>query len=393
MTTAERIRVGDILELKRRSVTVDPIETYREIGVSSFGKGIFHKAPVTGAEIGNKRVFAIEPKDLVLNNVFAWEGSIAVASQSEQGMIGSHRFMTYVPKGERADPHYLHYFFLSEVGINLIRQASPGSAGRNRTLGIDAFEALEIPLPNLAEQIRVAERLQRVSGTSEAALTLARKTLQSIEATWWAILREEFEGLARKEPLIALDEVVDVNPEALGPEREFGEDTFKYVDISSVANGTGQIVHPKNYRGIEAPSRARRKIRSGDVLVSTVRPNLRGFAQVPDELNGQVCSTGFAVLRPKDAVSSRFLLYQVLSDFFLDQLLKSVRGHYPAINDKALRQTHLVIPTPAAQLKTEERLSRVAPKIAQATRLHRERVSRLEALMPSLLNESFRPFL
>ncbi len=137
------VRVGDAIHLRRSQVKVDRGGQYGEIGVRSFGRGIFHKEPISGAKLGNKRVFWIEPGDLVLSNVFAWEGAIAVAGDGERGKIGSHRFMTYVADPEVAQVEYLCHYFLSDHGLPLIQNASPGGAGRNRTLGIDAFENLE----------------------------------------------------------------------------------------------------------------------------------------------------------------------------------------------------------------------------------------------------------
>jgi type I restriction enzyme, S subunit len=159
----ERARVGDVLRLERRPVHVDVQSTYEEIGVRSFGKGLFHKEPVTGADLGTKRVFRVEPDDLVISNVFAWEGAIAVATDAEAGKIGSHRFMTFVPKDDRLDISWAAWFFRSEPGLELIRLASPGSAGRNRTLAIDRFEALEIPLPSIEEQRRIVRTLAGLS--------------------------------------------------------------------------------------------------------------------------------------------------------------------------------------------------------------------------------------
>ncbi len=157
--TVDHVRVGDVLSLQRRAVVIEPDDMYEEIGVRSFGRGIFHKEAVRGAELGNKRVFRIEPGDLVLSNVFAWEGAIAVASNAETGKIGSHRFMTFVPIDNRIETSWASWFFRSETGLALIRKASPGSAGRNRTLAIDRFEALEIPFPistSSAESLNVS---------------------------------------------------------------------------------------------------------------------------------------------------------------------------------------------------------------------------------------------
>ncbi len=158
----DRVKVGDVLSLQRRAVTVDPDAEYEEIGVRSFGRGIFHKSPVTGLELGSKRVFRIEPDDLVLSNVFAWEGAIAVASTAEAGRIGSHRFMTFVPNDGRIITSWACWFFRSDPGLELIRKASPGSAGRNRTLAIARFLELEVPLPPIEQQHEDAGQLDRV---------------------------------------------------------------------------------------------------------------------------------------------------------------------------------------------------------------------------------------
>jgi type I restriction enzyme S subunit len=164
-----------VLELRRRPVNVELDAEYDEIGVRSFGRGIFHKEPVSGADLGKKRVFFVEPGDLVVSNVFAWEGAIGVASDHDAGRIGSHRFMTFVPKDGRIDTSWAAWFFLSEPGLELVRAASPGSAGRNRTLAIDRFEAVEIPLPPIEEQHSVAHELDHVASCTDNLRILSKR--------------------------------------------------------------------------------------------------------------------------------------------------------------------------------------------------------------------------
>lgn len=171
MTEFARARVGDVLSLERRAINVDPAARYEEIGVRSFGKGIFHKEPVSGFDLGGKRVFRIQPGDLVISNVFAWEGAVASATPAEAGKIGSHRFMTFVPKDDRIDAGWAAWFFQSEPGLDLIRGASPGSAGRNRTLAIERFGNLEIPLLSLKEQRRVTATLDELRAVIDRDLS------------------------------------------------------------------------------------------------------------------------------------------------------------------------------------------------------------------------------
>ena len=79
----------------KRPVLVEPESEYQEIGIRSWGKGIFHKDPLRGAVLEDKSVYRVEPGDFVFNIVFAWEGAVAIVSSDEQGMVASHRFPTF----------------------------------------------------------------------------------------------------------------------------------------------------------------------------------------------------------------------------------------------------------------------------------------------------------
>jgi type I restriction enzyme S subunit len=150
-----------IASLVRRAVKTKPDGRYEEMGIRSFGKGTFQKPVLTGKQIGNKRIYTIHEGDLVFNNVFAWEKAIAVAKAEDHGRVGSHRFITYVPHEGQATSEFLCHHFLGERGIEDIRAASPGSAGRNRTLGLKKLEKILVPVPEYDEQKRFAEIAKR----------------------------------------------------------------------------------------------------------------------------------------------------------------------------------------------------------------------------------------
>jgi type I restriction enzyme S subunit len=158
----EEARLGDVLELVRRPVVVDAFASYTQIGVRSFGKGIFHYEPTSGADLGKLRYFEIHPGELVISNIKGWEGAVAVSSAADEGCIGSNRFLTYVARDDLVDVNYLRYVLLTERGLELLRRASPGSTDRNLTLGIAAFESLRVRLPDRDVQTKVAARLDRI---------------------------------------------------------------------------------------------------------------------------------------------------------------------------------------------------------------------------------------
>lgn len=144
--------IGDLLERVVKPVKVEPAREYREIGIRSHCRGIFHKPPVTGQQLGSKRVYWIEPGCLTLNIVFAWEQAVAMTTLNEKGMIASHRFPMYRALKDGLLPEYAYLYFSSARGKYDLGIASPGGAGRNKTLGQEEFKRLEIPVPPIEDQ-------------------------------------------------------------------------------------------------------------------------------------------------------------------------------------------------------------------------------------------------
>jgi len=157
----EEMSLSEILISAGKKVVTKDGEEYRQIGVRSHTKGIFHKKKVTGLALGNKRVFWIEPDCFIVNIVFAWEHAIAKTTNTELGMIASHRFPMYKPKEGVLNLDFLLYFFKTPKGKYLLQLASPGGAGRNKTLGKTEFLRLQIPVPSLNEQKRIAQVLAK----------------------------------------------------------------------------------------------------------------------------------------------------------------------------------------------------------------------------------------
>lgn len=165
--------IADCLERVERPVEVKADEMYTQIGIRSHGKGLFYKEPVNGKSLGNKAVFWIEPDCFVLNIVFAWEQAIGKTTQAEVGMIGSHRFPMYRPVDGKIDIDYLISYLMTKRGKDILEAASPGGAGRNKTLGQDRFMKSKIVLPTPEEQKQIAAILT----TQDRVIELKEKLL------------------------------------------------------------------------------------------------------------------------------------------------------------------------------------------------------------------------
>lgn len=180
----------EVATMVRRKIETKPDGEYAEMGIRSFGKGTFPKPILTGTQIGNKRIYSIHKNDLVFSNVFAWEGAIAVAKEEDHGCVGSHRFITYVPKEAEATSEFLCYHFLGKKGLEDIGVASPGSAGRNRTLGLTKLQEILVPVPRLEKQEKFGEILRHRYEIKKDA-SVIEKTTSTCEAL---VVEKAFRG-------------------------------------------------------------------------------------------------------------------------------------------------------------------------------------------------------
>ena len=184
-----RIPMRQVAPLVRRKINVEVGGKYSELGVRSFGKGTFHKPFLNGIEV-SKKLFQIEPGDLIFNNVFAWEGAVAVVHEKDRGRVGSHRFISCVPDPNFATSHFLCYHFLTDEGLEKLGLASPGGAGRNRTLGLKALENIEVPVPPVESQ----KWFDSLQAKAAALKNLEAQTATELDAIMPASLELAFKG-------------------------------------------------------------------------------------------------------------------------------------------------------------------------------------------------------
>jgi type I restriction enzyme, S subunit len=140
-----------------------------------------------------------------------------------------------------------------------------------------------------------------------------------------------------------LGEVIQ-KTETVDPTKNPDKD-FVYVDVSSVNNKGFFIENGTILNGKDAPSRARKLIRTNDVIFATVRPTLKRIALVEEEFDKQVCSTGYFVFRPKEFINNKLLFYFLLSDSFNGEMEKLQKGaSYPAVTDSEVRNQVISFP-------------------------------------------------
>lgn len=171
------------------------------------------------------------------------------------------------------------------------------------------------------------------------------------------------------------------------PERDDPDGVFTYVDLSAVDQDAKVVSGARELACAEAPSRARQLIRAGDVLVSTVRPNLNGVALVPPELDGATASTGFCVLRPRASqLDARYLYHWVKSPRFVSDMVRKATGaSYPAVSDRIVCESKL----PLLPLPEQRRIAEILDTADALRAKRRAALAQLDTLTQSFLLDMF----
>ncbi len=379
--TVDHVRVGDVLRLVRRPVTVEPMSSYELVGAYSFGKGLFRREAKPGSELGDFKFFGLEPGDMVLSNIQAWEGAIALAGPEHAGLIGTHRFLSYVPRGDRIDASWARWFFLSEPGMQLIRRAAPGTAVRNRTLSMERFEALEIPLPHIDEQQRVAARLEEIEGLSSRVgerldragrcLTASRASLVTRplgDEGWRALPLREVLGLA----IEAVPVDADTHYEMAGV-YSFGRGLFRRTDLPGSTT---------SYKTLH-------RLRAGQIVMSRLKAWEGAMALVDAPFEGSYLSPEFPTFDVNDdLLDERFCEALFASEPFWNQLKGSSKG-IGARKERVSAERLLDVVVELPSLPQQRIIASQLECLTRVEQLGSRRTRVVAALSRSVMNQEF----
>jgi len=184
---------------------------------------------------------------------------------------------------------------------------------------------------------------------------------------------------------VSLSDVATSQIDRFGPT----ESPFVYVDISSVDRETKRISDAKSLEVEAAPSRAKQRLKVGDVLVSMTRPNLNAVAMVSSEFDGAIGSTGFHVLRT-EFVEPKFLFYLVQTRAFIEAMSVCVQGAlYPAVRPKDIESFKFFLPSSAEQHRIVAKIEELFSELDQGVASLKAAREQLKIYRQSLLKNAF----
>jgi type I restriction enzyme, S subunit len=267
-------------------------------------------------------------------------GRRALITRNEEGWLCGTGCLRISLGNTIIEPHYLYYYLGQPRVVEWIYNQAIGATMPN--LNTEIIRSVQIAYPPLPMQRKIAAILAAYDdliGNNTRRIAILEEMAQALYREWFVHFRfPGHEKIAMVESVLGmipegwevvrLGDVVDINVSNIRKGHEPA--LINYIDIASVSPGKVDKVDAMEFAN--APGRARRIVKHGDIIWSTVRPNRRSYSMILDPQENLIVSTGFAVISGKQ-VPYTYLYYTVTTDDFVGYLTNRATGAaYPAVN-------------------------------------------------------------
>lgn len=319
--------------------------------------------------------------DLMINPMDLISGANCSLSEVE-GVISP----AYINLAKKADiyPKYYDYFFKYQYWIKAMFIHGKGVSFNNRwTLNWETMASYKLPFPQFEEQKKIAVFLDKECSKIDEIISDNNREIELLDEYKDKIIYDYFKEIKEE---IKLKYIISSNTRTLS-EKGNEEKEIMYIDIGSV-NSDGEITNTEKYMFKNAPSRARRIVKTNDVIISTVRTYLKAIALINSVYDDYICSTGFSVLKPSNMIDSKYLFYALKNICFTDKVSANSTGiSYPAITDSKLINLKIKITDFNNQKLIANKIDKKINKINEVVEYRKKIIEKLEEYKRSLIYE------
>jgi len=331
---------------------------------------------------GAKQSKYVKEGDFILSNSMSFGNPYIMKTQ---GYIHDGWFVLRLP--DFIDSNYFYYLLSSPNVQEQIHSLASGAIVKN--ISGDLVRQVKVSYPPLIEQQHIVAILDRALEAIAKAKANAEQNLKNAKEIFENYLQIVFSTKDESWEEKTLGELVQ-KTETIDPTKKPNEE-FIYLDVSSVNKETKEIENASVLMGKNAPSRARKLIKTNDVIFATVRPTHSRVALITEEYNEQVCSTGYFVLRAKEFLNNKLIFYFLLTKSFNMQMEKLQKGaSYPAVTDSEVKSQIIHYPKSlSAQQAIVTKLNALSAEARKLEAIYQKKMEDLEELKKSVLQKAF----
>jgi type I restriction enzyme, S subunit len=392
-----QVKLGEVVIPAERGEAPLPGTTYRQIGVKLWGEGAYERETMDGSQTKYLQLFRAEAGDIIVNKIWARNGSVAVVPDALAGCYGSGEFPMFAPKRDRLEPRLIHWLAKTRGFWAQCDEKSQGTSGKNR-IKPEQFLNVEIPLPPLAEQRRVVARVEELAAQIHEARTLRRQAVEEGEAliprTTSSLLDDA--GWASSQ----LGEILEEKPRnGLGPQQEVESGGRAMLRINAVSSSPTRFVNMNAAKQVEVADEVAEQfvIQNDDVFIVRYNGDINRVAKPAIYKGANKSRTVFPDklirLRPDSTkMTPDFLVFALNSRSVrtqIEELGKTTAGNIGVSGGDA---KSFVVPIPplAEQRRIVAELDALQAEVDALKRLQAETAAELDALLPAILDKAFK---
>lgn len=347
MSEWKKVKLGDCIKEINEKTTKN--NQYRVLSVTK--EGIFSQEEFFKKQIASKNNIGykiIRKNNLVFSTMNLWMGSLDVLTNYDIGIV-SPSYKTFEFNENLMIPKYGNYFMKSYYMLEQYKNCSEqGASVVRRNLDLKALLNIEINIPSIEEQEKIVKILKNIDYIIEKYKNVLEEKDKFIKSQFSKMFYFMENSKFSKQKIESL---VDRN--IISIKKKYNkEDLINYIDISSINKEKHTINSITQYIVKDAPSRAQQCLKKNDILISTVRPNLKNIAILKENIPNAVASSGFCILRCNENCNYQYLFNIINTDKFTnDIVLKTTGSNYPAIRDKDVLE--YFVPVPPIELQRQ----------------------------------------
>jgi type I restriction enzyme S subunit len=379
MTRYPLVPLGEVLRLSRDEVRVEPDQTYQTAGIYSFGRGLFARAPITGADTKYTSLFRLHEGQLVLSRLKGWEGAIAVVPAAFDGYCVSQEYPTFEVVGERAEAAYLRWLCRWDRFWSLLLVESKGVGARRDRVHPDRLFAVEVPMPSLSEQRRIVDYVDRIAARAQPAAVLQDSISQAHAGITGSVLR----ACSDSAPSVPLGEVLRLSRDEVRVEPD---QTYQTAGIYSFGRG---LFARAPITGADTKYTSLFRLHEGQLVYSRLFAWEGALSVVPSDFDGAYVSQEFPTFVVDRARAEPAYLGWLCRWRPFWELLRGEATGLGLRRQRVHPDRLLAVHVPLPPLPEQRRLAALAGLVVALASSSRQAAMGLDALIPSLLRAVF----
>lgn len=372
------VQLGEICTPAERNEQPLAGNKYRQLGVRLWGEGAYERETIDGSDTKYAYFNRIEADDLVVNKIWARNGSVAVATATQAGTYVSTEFPTFILDHTRIDPAWMRLLTRWRGFWTACDEKARGTSGKNR-IKPQQFLSIPVPLPSLAKQQAIVARLD----TLEDKARQVTEHIDAIEADADRLLAVRFREAIADASYRPMAEVAPVVKRPVDIDLE-----KTYNEVGARSFGKGLFTKPA-FDGAEATWQKPVWIEPGDLVFSNIKA-WEGAIAVAGPMHADcIASHRYITCVPdRQLASADFLRYYLLTDEGLEKIGRASPG--TADRNRTLSMTKLMaIEVPAPSLEAQQAFDTLQAKVAELKTKHAAIRDANAALVPATLERVF----